>query len=108
MAAGSERIMRLTKEECSAIVASIAKFDRAAEVYLFGSRTDDGKKGGDIDLLIRSDVLGKGDLWRIEEELFKRIDEQKVDFVFTSKSSSNSFAEMILAKGAVRLCPSKN
>ena len=100
--------MRLTKEELTAIVSSVAKYDTAAEVYLFGSRVDDEKKGGDIDILIKSDLLNKDDIGRIEEALFKRIDEQKVDFVLTGKTSSSSFALMVLSKGAVRLCQTKN
>lgn len=100
--------MRLTDAERNAIVASVAKFDESAEVYLFGSRIDDRKRGGDIDLLIKSDVLDKGMLGSIEEELFKYIEEQKVDLVLTSKSPLSSFAEMVLTKGAIRLCQTKN
>ena len=100
--------MRLTETERSAIVASVAKFDASAEVYLFGSRVDDRKRGGDIDVLIKSDVLNNGMLGLVEEELFKHIDEQKVDFVLTEKSNLSSFAEMVLTKGAVRLCRMKS
>jgi uncharacterized protein len=100
--------MRLSAAECHAIVASVEKFDGAAEVYLFGSRLDDCKRGGDIDLLIKSDLLSKEMLGLIEDELFKYIDEQKVDFVLTGKSNLSGFAQMVLSKGAVRLCRMKN
>lgn len=100
--------MRLTDAERNAIGASVAKFDASAEVYLFGSRVDDRKRGGDIDLLIKSDVLDKGMLGSIEEELFEHMEEQKVDLVLTRKSHLSSFAEMVLAKGAVRLCQTRN
>lgn len=100
--------MRLSEAECKAIVLSVTKFDESAEVYLFGSRLDDCKKGGDIDILIKSDVLSKGMLGSIEDELFRHIEEQKVDFVLTGKSSLSSFAQMVLSKGAVQLCRMKN
>ena len=47
--------MRITTSEQKAIVNITHKyFDKNAEVYLFGSRIDDSKKGGDIDLYIIS------------------------------------------------------
>ena len=47
--------MRITTSEQTAIVNITHKyFDKNAEVYLFGSRIDDSKKGGDIDLYIIS------------------------------------------------------
>jgi len=100
--------MRLTENEQKAIIASVMKFDEDAEVYLFGSRVDDSEKGGDIDLLIKSDVMTNGILYMLEDELFKYIDEQKVDFVLTGKSHLSNFASMVLAKGAVKLCQRKN
>lgn len=100
--------MRLTESEQFAIVASVKKFDKDAEVYLFGSRSDDTKKGGDIDLVIKSDSLKNSMLYLVEDELFMHIDEQKVDFVLTGKSHVSNFALMVLAKGAVKLCPMKS
>ena len=49
--------MRLTSTEANAIKHCIEIIDNQAEVYLFGSRTDDQKKGGDIDLLIISNKI---------------------------------------------------
>ena len=95
--------MRIQAEEQQAITEAIAKFDREASVYLFGSRVDDAKKGGDIDILVISDKIDKGSLYLIEEEVFKRIEEQKIDFVLTGTDLNNQFAKMILKKGVVRL-----
>ena len=100
--------MRLSEFERKAIVDSIARFDDSAEVYLFGSRVDDDKKGGDIDILIKSDLLTNDVVNLLEEELFRHIDEQKVDFVLTGKSSLSCFAEMVLSKGAINLCRMKS
>jgi predicted nucleotidyltransferase len=90
-------------EEKEAIVEAIAKYDRHAEVYLFGSRTDDTKKGGDIDILVISDKLDSHSLFFIEEEIFKKIEEQKIDFVLSRSDLSNRFAKMILKKEVIRL-----
>ncbi len=95
--------MRLLTEEKQAITETIAKFDRDAAVYLFGSRVDDTAKGGDIDILLISDKIDDHSLFLIEEEIFKKIEEQKIDFVLTKSDLSNLFAKMILKKGAVRL-----
>lgn len=46
--------MRLTADQQAAIrSAAIEVFGTGVMVWLFGSRVDDGKKGGDIDLLIQ-------------------------------------------------------
>ena len=95
--------MRIQPEEQTAIVSTITKFDKESEIYLFGSRLDDTKRGGDIDVLVKSDVISRGMLARIEDELFRKIDEQKIDFVLTRKNELTSFSKMVLAKGAVQL-----
>jgi uncharacterized protein len=51
-----EKIMRLTTFEITAINQNAKNiFGDAAKVYLFGSRVDDSKKGGDIDLYVISE-----------------------------------------------------
>ena len=95
--------MRLQTEEKQAITRAINKFDNKAATYLFGSRTDDEKKGGDIDILVVSDKIDRHTLFLIEEEIFKEIEEQKIDFVLTNTGLNNRFARMILKKGAVKL-----
>jgi hypothetical protein len=80
--------MRLIEQERKAIMEAIARFDNQAEAYLFGSR---------------SDQLDKHSLFSIEEEIFKRIEEQKIDFVLSGKDLKNKFAKLILKKGAIKL-----
>jgi predicted nucleotidyltransferase len=95
--------MRLLAEEKDAIAAAIAKYDKNASVFLFGSRADETKRGGDIDILIISDILDRHTLFFIEEDIFKKIEEQKIDFVLTRSDLSNRFAKMILKQGALKL-----
>ena len=46
--------MRINSDEVNAICSvTETLFGSKSKVYLFGSRTDDNKKGGDIDLLIQ-------------------------------------------------------
>lgn len=46
--------MRLSENQVEAIRRTVAEtFGTDAQVWLFGSRVDDSKRGGDIDLLIR-------------------------------------------------------
>lgn len=51
--------MRLTKQQQTLIKEQIQALDANAKVFLFGSRVDDQKTGGDIDLLIFSNELDK-------------------------------------------------
>jgi uncharacterized protein len=95
--------MRIQPEEQAAIISTITGFDKESEIFLFGSRLDDTKLGGDIDVLVKSDVICRSMLARIEDELFRKIDEQKIDFVLTRKNELNSFTRMVLARGAIQL-----
>jgi len=53
--------MRLTANEKSVLIEAITAIDPDARIYLFGSRTDDTKKGGDLDILIFSKRITFGD-----------------------------------------------
>lgn len=48
--------MRLNREQIDSLVkATHSCFGNSAQIWLFGSRVDDSKKGGDIDLYIETD-----------------------------------------------------
>jgi len=52
--------MRLTEEEISTIKSAInSRFGAVQRIMLFGSRVDDVKRGGDIDLLVETTEGGR-------------------------------------------------
>ena len=76
--------MRLQSKDIQTII-QIAKdiYGESVKVYLFGSRVDDAKRGGDIDLLIRTSEEKKGVLARIRmlSRLKQAIGDQKIDII---------------------------
>lgn len=54
--------MRLSKAEIRALREALAGLP-VERVFLFGSRTDDARRGGDIDILLHT--RGRRSAWRI-------------------------------------------
>lgn len=80
--------MRLTEFEVTAIKQSAQEiFGSGVEVMLFGSRVDDAKKGGDIDLYIKT-KMGNDLAHKIKflVALENKIGEQKIDVVLATDS----------------------
>jgi predicted nucleotidyltransferase len=77
--------MRLSKESASIVREEVERaFGRNAEVWLFGSRIDDTAKGGDIDLLVETDVDLEDALERelkLYARLIRRLGDQRIDIV---------------------------
>ena len=67
---------------------TILQIDPDAKVFLFGSRTDDMAKGGDIDLLILSIIFTTRDLRKLKIHLEDRLGRQKIDLIWNSKAKS--------------------
>ena len=89
--------MRLTRKEINAIKdVTNAIFGENASVYLFGSRTDEQKKGGDIDLLVQSNESMPGDVQYRHKIQFlvalkKIIGEQRIDLLIEGNGQNNPF-----------------
>jgi len=83
--------MRVSSREIAAI-KELAKecFGPKAVVYLFGSRVDDGKRGGDIDLYIETDECDAACVldakYDFLAKLKRRIGDQRVDVVVSFPS----------------------
>jgi predicted nucleotidyltransferase len=93
--------MRLKDSEIKVIKDAVTGFDDKAEIYLFGSRTDDSKKGGDIDLLIISDKIKNREIRKIRLQIFNFMGEQKIDII-TSRGIKSQFIE-VAYKNGIRL-----
>jgi len=87
--------MRLTDKETKTILNAFESIDDNAEIYLFGSRIDDTKRGGDIDLLVHSQDIDKKILRRVKWQLLELLGEQKID-ILLSKQLKEPFVRLIL------------
>ncbi|MCL2193562.1 MAG: nucleotidyltransferase domain-containing protein [Treponema sp.] len=90
--------MRITEHEKNTIVEAVKTADPNAKVWLFGSRADDSKKGGDIDIGILSekiDVMGEIEIRRT---ICDEIGEQKIDIV-VSKDGQQAFFKHVVMEG---------
>jgi len=90
--------VRLSKAEIKNLKVSVSSLDPYASLYLFGSRTDVTKRGGDIDILIISKNIKKRDLRDIRWNFFEEFGEQKIDIVTDDGSAQTPFVEIVFPK----------
>ena len=96
-------MVRLSQATCQAIKSNVAKIVPEADCYLFGSRTDDTLKGGDIDVLILTPKkLPLTLLSSLRRSILNQIGEQKLDLVNFTTTSSHPF-KMIALENAIAL-----
>lgn len=80
--------MRLTEETKNIIIAVVRRhFSQAEKIILFGSRADDTKRGGDIDILVQTPVpaaVAFEEKLRTVAALQLKIGEQRIDLLTTS------------------------
>lgn len=92
-----ERIMRVPKEQLDFLKDQVKKYLPEAKVYLFGSRADDQKKGGDIDILILGNsLLAREQKWKIKADFCKKFGDQKTDIVSFTFDDESNFKQLIL------------
>ena len=95
--------MRLNDKYIQTIKDSFQEIFGEGEIYLFGSRVDDSKKGGDIDLYLV--VKDKSDLFRKKllflAKIKKALGEQKIDVVFNI--DENRLIEQEAKKWGIKL-----
>lgn len=82
------RNMRISEQEKEHILLAVRRFDSRAQVFLFGSRAVDTKKGGDIDLLILSETIGIAQRRRIRGLICDAMGDQRVDIIVAADASN--------------------
>ena len=93
--------MRLRKEEIEIIKTTVGKHLPATDVYLFGSRVDDSKRGGDIDILIiGAEDEDRSALREIRIELKDRLGDQKIDLLYEQQRAMTAFGKLAKLEGA--------
>jgi predicted nucleotidyltransferase len=74
--------MRLNKKYQEVIKKAFIEIFKEGEIYLFGSRTDDNKKGGDIDLYLVVKEKSLRKKLKFLAKIKAILGEQKIDVVF--------------------------
>ncbi len=96
--------MRLTEYQRKSIIENVKiVFGDNSKVYLFGSRVDDSKRGGDIDLFIECDVCYNDfdNKLKLLSKLYASIGEQKIDIIIKTinKDDDRLVVKEALKKG---------
>ena len=99
--------MRLSGAERSSIRAAVEKrFGPKAQVLLFGSRVDDERRGGDIDLLVEvphpiDDPLAEA--VALEIDVMRALGERRVDVLLVYRGVEERPIHRIARKTGLRL-----
>ena len=98
-----DEFVRLSRFQKNSIVDAVHRHDPQARVILFGSRVDDGARGGDIDLLVISDQIGMHEEWEIRRDILDRIGWQKLDLIVRRRSQLDSPIVGIALESGIQL-----
>lgn len=90
--------MRISNKQRRFLKEKIGGYVNDADVYIFGSRADDTKKGGDIDILILGNrKLELKEKMDIQMMFWKEFGEQKIDLVSYTHDEEDTFKKLILS-----------
>jgi len=98
--------MRLSSEIQHQLIACLKQyFGNKAHLYLFGSRVDDNKKGGDIDLFLETDqkVSLQTEIDFLKT-VYSRITQRKIDLIIYSPEKIDRPIFQTAKKEGVLLC----
>ncbi len=91
--------LRLSNEEIQVIKTIIKKYDPNAKIFIFGSRTDLNKKGGDIDILVISNSIDYKQRRKIKVDLLLTLGDRKVDLIITENPEKTEFTKLAYKYG---------
>lgn len=97
--------MRLKEQEKIAITEVIHNEDPTADIYLFGSRLDDGRRGGDIDLYVETDIREEllNYKARVLRKIWERIGVQRIDIILKTRGVPLNAIHRLAKKTGIRL-----
>lgn len=96
--------MRLQPKEVEAIAQTLRDtFAPGTAAFLFGSRVDDSRRGGDIDLLVEiPELLSPVEVVRLRSRFVSRLywllDEQRIDVVIATRDAHDSREVVAVAR----------
>lgn len=89
--------MRLTPQQIELLKHKIQAYLPESQIYLFGSRIDDMKKGGDIDILVLADrSLSFQEKFAVKLAFYQQFGEQKIDIVSLTHTDETVFKQIAL------------
>ena len=95
--------MRITEEEITIIKQAItSRFSSVSRILLFGSRTDDNKCGGDIDLLVETAETGENAISHKLEAMSDiqfKLGDQKIDLIISNPGDERKIAQIARETG---------
>lgn len=91
--------MRLSAEQTRSIVQSVQRhLGQGSRIWLFGSRLDDARKGGDLDLYVETDSPRLRDELRCKIELEEALD-LPVDLIVRSFGEESPIGGIAKSEG---------
>ena len=99
-----ESNLRLSADTIHIIQEAFVKVFEKGDLYLFGSRVDDAKKGGDIDLYLDADNRDRMGEKRIEflTQIKQKIGDQRIDLVI-KRTTKRPIDDIAISEG-ILLC----
>ena len=89
--------MRLEKDIIEFIKTGLNQADAKSKIFLFGSRTDDHAKGGDIDVLwLTQSRIPKSQIRAFKVKFYKEFGWRQVDIVNFTFDENENFKELAL------------